>query len=100
GIVLITDGRFSGATRGPAIGHVSPEAMAGGPIALVEDGDPVIVDIPRRRLDLEVDGLEERRARWTPQEPRFRRGLLSIYTRLALSADQGARMDYDGLGTG
>ncbi|MEE9173735.1 MAG: dihydroxy-acid dehydratase, partial [Thermoplasmata archaeon] len=97
GVVLITDGRFSGATRGPAIGHVSPEAMAGGPIALVEDGDPVQVDIPRRRLDLAVEGLEERRAKWTPKEPRFRRGLLAIYTRLALSADQGARMDYEGL---
>ncbi len=97
GVVLITDGRFSGATRGPAIGHVSPEAMAGGPIALVEDGDPVRVDIPRRRLDLAVEGLEERRAKWTPKEPRFRRGLLAIYTRLALSADQGARMDYEGL---
>jgi dihydroxy-acid dehydratase len=97
GVVLITDGRFSGATRGPAIGHVSPEAMAGGPIALVEDGDPIHVDIPERRLDLRVEDLEERRARWKPKEPRFRRGLLSIYTRLALSADQGARMDYEGL---
>ncbi len=97
GVVLITDGRFSGATRGPAIGHVSPEAMAGGPIALVEDGDPVEVDISKRRLDLGVDDLEERRANWTPKEPRFHRGLLAIYTRLALSADQGARMDYEGL---
>ncbi len=100
GVVLITDGRFSGATRGPAIGHVSPEAMAGGPIALVEDGDPVEVDISRRRLDLEVEDLEERRANWTPKEPRFHRGLLAIYTRLALSADQGARMDYEGLQAG
>ena len=97
GVVLITDGRFSGATRGPAIGHVSPEAMAAGPIALVEDGDPIEVDIAQRRLDLVVDDLEERRAKWEPKEPRFRRGLLSIYTRLALSADQGARMDYEGL---
>ncbi len=74
--------------------------MAGGPIALVEDGDPVEVDISKRRLDLGVEDLEERRANWTPKEPRFHRGLLAIYTRLALSADQGARMDYEGLQAG
>ncbi|MFQ5946983.1 MAG: dihydroxy-acid dehydratase, partial [Anaerolineae bacterium] len=69
-------------------------------IALVEDGDPVEVDIAQRRIDLPVEGLEERRAKWKAKEPRFRRGLLSIYTRLALSADQGARMDYEGLAGG
>ncbi len=98
GVVLITDGRFSGATRGPAIGHVSPEAAAGGPIALVRDGDEVSVDIPQRRLDLLVaeKELDQRKEAWELPPARFSRGLLAIYTRLALSADKGARMDYEG----
>lgn len=100
GVALITDGRFSGATRGPAIGHVSPEAMAGGPLALVQDGDVLRVDIPQRRLDLlvEEDEVRRRREAWTPPSPRFRRGLLAVYSRLALSADQGARLDYEAAG--
>ncbi|MFQ5837605.1 MAG: dihydroxy-acid dehydratase [Thermoplasmata archaeon] len=98
GVVLITDGRFSGATRGPAIGHVSPEAMAGGPIAVVQDGDEIRVDIPERRLELLVkeDELRKRLEGWERQPMRFDRGLLAVYTRLALSADKGARMDYEG----
>lgn len=98
GVVLITDGRFSGATRGPAIGHVSPEAMAGGPLAVVQDGDRIRVDIGRRRLDLLLEESEvlERMKAWQRPPPRFRRGLLAVYSRLALSADQGARMDYEG----
>ncbi len=98
GVVLITDGRFSGATRGPAIGHVSPEAMAGGPLALVRDGDEISVNIPKRRLDLNVEEEEvhRRREAWKSPPRRFTRGLLAVYTRLALSADQGARMDYEG----
>ncbi len=98
GVVLITDGRFSGATRGPAIGHVSPEAMAGGPLAVVENGDGIRVDIGRRRLDLllEESEVQERMKAWERPPSRFRRGLLAVYSRMALSADQGARMDYEG----
>ncbi len=101
GVVLITDGRFSGATRGPAIGHVSPEAMAGGPLAAVKDGDRIRVDIPHRKLDLQVDEGEvsRRLASWRRPGRSFDRGLLAIYSRLALSADHGARMDYEGLHT-
>lgn len=101
GVALVTDGRFSGATRGPAIGHVSPEAMAGGPIALVRSEDQVLVDIPNRRLDLLVDEdeLADRRTAWRKPESKFNRGLMAVYTRLALSADKGARMDYEGAAT-
>ncbi len=95
-VALITDGRFSGATRGPAIGHVSPEAAEGGPIALVEEGDEILIDVPNRRLDLLVDEdeLEERRKRWTPPPPK-ESGFLAIYSMLAASADVGAVMRPD-----
>ncbi len=95
-VALITDGRFSGATRGPAIGHVSPEAAEGGPIALVEEGDEILIDVPNRRLDLLVDEdeLEERRKRWTPP-PQKESGFLAIYSMLAASADVGAVMRPD-----
>jgi len=94
GVALATDGRFSGATRGPCIGHISPEAAEGGPIALVEDGDRILLDVGRRRLDLMVsDGeLERRRRRWSPPEPRVRRGYLARYSRLVSSANRGAVM--------
>ena len=104
-IALITDGRFSGATRGPAIGHVSPEASEGGPIALVEDGDLIRIDIPARRLDItgvagipkspeEVeDVLSKRRGRWTKPAPRFNTGILSIFTRNSVSPMKGAYME-------
>ncbi len=90
-VALITDGRFSGATRGPAIGHVSPEAAEGGPIALVREGDEVLIDIPRRRLDLLVsqDVLEERRREWKPKV-KEETGFLRIFSMLAESADRGA----------
>ena len=93
-VALATDGRFSGATRGPCIGHISPEAAEGGPIALVEDGDRVVMDVERRRLDLMVSEgeLERRRRRWTPPEPRVRRGYLARYSRLVSSANRGAVM--------
>ncbi len=95
-VALITDGRFSGATRGPAIGHVSPEAAEGGPIALVEEGDEILIDVPKRRLDLLVDEdeLEERRKKWTPPPPK-ESGFLAIYSMLAASADVGAVMRPD-----
>jgi dihydroxy-acid dehydratase len=91
-VALLTDGRFSGATRGPCIGHISPEASAGGPIALVEDGDVISIDIPGRRLDLEVpeDQLATRRKAWRPPEPRVKRGYLARYASMVLSADKGA----------
>ena len=91
-VALITDGRFSGATKGPAIGHVSPEAAAGGPIALIREGDEIAVDIDAGTLDLLVDGaeLERRRSEWRPPEPKYRTGVLARYARLVTSADQGA----------
>jgi dihydroxy-acid dehydratase len=102
---LITDGRFSGATRGPCVGHVSPEAAAGGPIALVEDGDLIEMDIPARRLDIVgINGrrcskavidkvLRERKRRWHPVERRPVRGILKRYTENAMSAMKGAGME-------
>jgi len=92
-VALITDGRFSGATRGPAIGHVSPEAAEGGPIALVEEGDEIYIDVPNRKLDLLVseEELRRRKERWTPPKPKGK-GFLAIYSLLAASADKGAVM--------
>jgi dihydroxy-acid dehydratase len=91
-VLLLTDGRFSGATTGLCVGHVAPEATDGGPIALVRDGDPIVLDMERRTLDLEVDEAElaRRRAEWTPREPQLRGGVLGKYTRLVRSAAQGA----------
>lgn len=90
-VALITDGRFSGGTRGPCIGHVSPEAAVGGPIALVENGDLISIDIPNRRLDLLVDEsvLERRRASWKPPEPVVRGGVLDRYRKSVTSASRG-----------
>ena len=94
---LITDGRFSGGTFGMVVGHVAPEAAVGGAIALVEAGDTITIDAPRRRLQLNVsDGeLAQRRARWTPPAPRFRRGVLGKYIRLVSSSSRGAVTDSD-----
>ena len=88
---LVTDGRFSGSTRGPCIGHISPEAAEGGPLGLVKDGDRIAYDIPRRRLDLLVapDELDRRRAAWQPPK-RELKGILARYARLAESASKGA----------
>ncbi len=89
---LITDGRFSGATKGPAVGHVSPEAAAGGPIALVHEGDPITVDIDAGTLTLVVDDSElaARRAAWAPRAPKISVGVLGRYARQVTSADEGA----------
>jgi dihydroxy-acid dehydratase len=89
---LITDGRFSGGTHGLCIGHVAPEATDGGPIALVADGDRIVIDVPARRVDLVVDEatLERRRQAWKPLAPRYTSGVLAKYARLATGADQGA----------
>lgn len=91
-VALITDGRFSGGTRGPCIGHISPEAAEGGPIALVEDGDRIELDIPGRRLELLVDeqALSERRARWQAPEPKIKTGWLARYAKVVTSAYTGA----------
>ena len=104
-IALITDGRFSGASKGPAIGHVSPEAAAGGPIALVEEGDLIRIDIPARELAVvgiageplppeEVARvLAERRARWTPRPPKYTRGALKLFSEHAVSPMKGGYME-------
>jgi dihydroxy-acid dehydratase len=91
-VSLLTDGRFSGATRGLMAGHVAPEAYLGGPIALVEEGDPISFDIDARRLDLEVSDavLAERRARWRAPSPRYPGGVLGKYAALVTSAAEGA----------
>jgi dihydroxy-acid dehydratase len=91
-VALMTDGRFSGATRGSALGHVSPEAAAGGPIALVEEGDEIEIDIPNRTLVLHVsdEELERRREDWSPPAPKIKTGYLSRYAVHVTSASQGA----------
>jgi len=94
-VLLITDGRFSGGTTGPCVGHVAPEAMDGGPIALVRDGDRVVLDIANRVINIDVDDVElaRRRAEWTPLPPRYTRGVLAKYTKLVRSASLGAICD-------
>ncbi|RIK12758.1 MAG: dihydroxy-acid dehydratase [Acidobacteria bacterium] len=93
-VLLVTDGRFSGGTTGLCVGHIAPEATEGGPVALVQDGDPIVLDVGRGRLDLEVDEetLAARRSTWVAPEPpeRARRGVLNKYVRLVGSASQGA----------
>lgn len=91
-VALLTDGRFSGATRGACIGHISPEAMEGGPIALVEEGDTIAINIPERSLQVGVSDAElaARRARWVQPEPKVKTGYLARYARLVTSANTGA----------
>ena len=91
-VALITDGRFSGGTHGAAIGHVSPEAAVGGPIALVEEGDEIAIDIPSKKLELRVDAatLEQRRDKWTSPSPRIKEGYLARYSHLVTSGSRGA----------
>ena len=94
-VALITDGRFSGASRGASIGHVSPEAAVGGPIALIEEGDIIKIDIPANRLDVDVpdDVLEERRKKWQPREPRVKDGYLARYEKMVTSGNRGAILE-------
>lgn len=91
-VVMVTDGRFSGATRGPMIGHVSPEAMVGGPICLVKNGDLISIDIKQGKLDLVISRseIEERKKKWKPIRPRYKRGALAKYASLVGSASEGA----------
>ena len=94
-VALITDGRFSGASRGASIGHISPEAAVGGPIALVEEGDIIKINIPEYTLDVAVsdDVLEERRKNWTPKEPNVTTGYLDRYRKMVTSGAKGAILE-------
>lgn len=91
-VALVTDGRFSGATRGLMIGHVAPEAARGGPLALVETGDPVVIDVDARQLNLDVDAgvLQERLKAWQPPAPHYTHGVMARYAALVSSASEGA----------
>ena len=91
-VALITDGRFSGASRGASIGHISPEAAVGGPIALIEEGDIIAIDIPANTINVKVsdDELAARREKWTPREPKVKTGYLARYASMVTSADKGA----------
>lgn len=91
-VALMTDGRFSGATRGLMIGHVAPEAFVGGPIAAVREGDTITIDVPNRRVDLEIseEELRDRLQQWTQPEPRYRQGVLGKYLKLVQQASEGA----------
>ncbi len=94
-VALITDGRFSGASRGASIGHVSPEAAVGGPIALVEEGDIIRINIPENRLDVDVseEEMEQRRAKWQPREPKVTTGYLARYASMVTSGNRGAILE-------
>ena len=94
-VALITDGRFSGATRGASIGHVSPEAASGGPIGLVQEGDLIAIDIPAHTIELKVsdDELSARREKWVCPEPKVKTGYLARYAKLVSSADKGAILE-------
>lgn len=94
-VALITDGRFSGATRGAAIGHVSPEAAVGGPIAMVRDGDIISIDIPANKIELKIsdDELKKRTLEWKPREPKIKTGYLARYASLVTSGNRGAILE-------
>lgn len=96
-VALITDGRFSGGSHGFVVGHVTPEAAEGGPIALVEDGDTIIIDAEANQItvDISEEEMEQRRARWQPPKPRYTRGVLAKYARNVSSASEGAVTDKD-----
>ena len=94
-VALITDGRFSGASRGASIGHVSPEAAVGGPIALIEEGDIIKIDIPANTINVDVsdEELEARRAKWQPREPKVTTGYLARYASMVTSGNRGAILE-------
>jgi dihydroxy-acid dehydratase len=91
-VVLLTDGRFSGGTRGPCIGHISPEAAEGGPIAIVRNGDRIVLDILNRKLEIKLSKAEikKRLAKWKPREPKIKNGWLARYAKMVTSANTGA----------
>ena len=94
-VALITDGRFSGASRGASIGHVCPEAAQGGPIALIEEGDIISINIPENRLDVKVseEEMQKRREKWQPRQPRVTTGYLARYEKMVSSANRGAVLE-------
>ena len=94
-VALITDGRFSGASRGASIGHVSPEAAVGGPIAFIEEGDIISIDIPANTINVKVsdEELKVRKAKWQPREPKVTKGYLARYAKMVTSADKGAVLE-------
>jgi dihydroxy-acid dehydratase len=94
-VALLTDGRFSGTSGGPCIGHVTPEAMLGGPIALIQDGDMINIDIPARRLDVELSDqeLSQRKKTWQAPQPKVTHGWLAHFAKHATGADKGAYLD-------
>ena len=94
-VALITDGRFSGASRGASIGHVSPEAAVGGPIAFIEEGDIISIDIPANTINVKVsdEELNARKAKWQPREPKVTKGYLARYAKMVTSADKGAVLE-------
>ena len=94
-VALITDGRFSGASRGASIGHVSPEAAVGGPIALIEEGDIIAIDIPANTINVKVsdEELNARKAKWQPKEPKVTKGYLARYAKIVTSGDKGAVLE-------
>ena len=94
-VALITDGRFSGASRGASIGHISPEAAVGGPIALIEEGDIISINIPENSLNVKVsdEELAGRREKWTPREPEITTGYLARYRELVTSGNRGAILE-------
>ena len=89
-VLLITDGRFSGGTTGLCVGHIAPEAVDGGPIAFVRDGDPITLDVANRTLEVTIDDLEVRKAGWVPNPPKYTRGVLGKYAKMVQSAAHGA----------
>jgi len=91
-VALLTDGRFSGGTRGAAIGHISPEAMQGGPIAIIQEGDLISIDIPGKNITLKVaeEEIQNRLSKWSPPEPKITHGYMARYARMVSSASEGA----------
>ncbi len=96
-VALITDGRFSGGSHGFVVGHITPEAYVGGPIALVKDGDPITIDAETRQINLELTAreLKQRRQAWKAPRPRYTRGVLAKYASTVASASLGAVTDLD-----
>ena len=94
-VALITDGRFSGASRGASIGHISPEAAVGGPIALIEEGDIIEINIPEKTIHLRVsdEELAKRKAAWKPREPKITTGYLARYAAMVTSGSRGAVLE-------
>jgi dihydroxy-acid dehydratase len=91
-VLLVTDGRFSGGTTGLCVGHIAPEAVDGGPIAFVQDGDPIVLDVLNQTLEVDIDDdeLEKRKVGWEPLPPKYTRGVLGKYAKIVQSAAHGA----------